>query len=182
MAQDATKVRVALTGNVWVADENTAIPADITVAPPAPWLDLGFTTEDGVTISIEQTTDDLAGWQSLEPLRTLVTAEPKGFNFTLRQLERASFVAAFGGTVTTLGANNYKWVPSAAGSQVVKAYLLEFLDGSYKYRFVYRRNQQSGAKEINLVRTNAVNIPMSYRVLAASPQSWELYTNDPAFA
>ena len=182
MAQDATKVRVALAGNVWSADEGTTPPTDITAAPSASWTDLGYTTEEGVTISIEQTTDPLPGWQTMDPLRILVTAEPKAFNFTLRQMEKATFTAAFGGTVTTLGSNNYKWTPPAPGTQIVKAYLLEFLDGSLKYRFLFRRNQQSGAKEMNLVRTNAVNLPISYQVLAATPDTWELFTNDPAFA
>jgi len=182
MANDTTKVRVALTGTCWVADIGATVPADITVAPNASWLDLGYTTEDGVTISIEQTTDDLNGWQSLEPLRTLVTAEPKGFNFTLRQLEKQSFTLAFGGTVTTIAANNYKWVPPAAGAQLSKMFLLEFIDGTYKYRFAYRNVSSTGARELNFVRSNAVNIPLSYKVLAASPQTWEMYTNDPAFA
>lgn len=182
MAKDATKVRVALTGTVYVADEGATVPADITVSPNASWLDLGYTTEDGVTFSVEQETEDIPGWQSLEPLRTVVTAEPKAFNFTLRQLERVSFVTAFGGSVATLGANNYKWTPPAAGSQPVKSYIVEFEDGSLKYRFVYRRTQQQGARELNFVRSNAVNLPLDYKVLAASPETWHVQTNDPAFA
>lgn len=182
MAKDATKVRVALTGSVWVADEGATLPDDITVAPGGQFTDLGYTTEDGVTISIEQSTEDIPAWQSLEPLRVLVTAEPKGFNFTLRQLERTTFTTAFGGTVTTLGANNYLWTPPASGSIPTKVYIVEFLDESFKYRFIYRRCQQQGARELNFVRSNAVNIPLAYRALAASPRTWEVQTNDPAFA
>lgn len=182
MPKDATKVRVALTGSVWVADEGAAIPADITVSPSAAWTDLGFTTEDGVTFSVEQTTEDLPAWQSLEPLRTLVTAEPKAFNFTLRQLERNTFITAFGGSIVTVGANNYRWEPPVSGSIPTKAYLVEFQDEALKYRFVYRRSNQTGAKELNFIRSNAVNLPCSYRVLAASPRTWEVQTNDPAFA
>jgi hypothetical protein len=182
MAKDATKVRVALTGSIWVADENTTIPADITVAPPAPWTDLGYTTEDGVTVSVEQTTEDLNAWQTLEPLRILVTAEPKSFTFTLRQLEKNSFVTAFGGAVVTVGVNNYRWEPPTSGSIPTKAYLVEFNDDTLKYRFVYRRTNQTGARELNFVRSNAVNLPFSARVLAATPRTWEVQTNDPAFA
>lgn len=181
MAKDATKVRVALTGTVYVADENSTIPADITVTPNASWADLGYTTEDGVTFSLEQETEDIPGWQSLEPLRIIVTAEPKGFNFTLRQLEKQSFTTAFGGTVTG-SAGNWIWTPPASGVQPVKAYIIEFNDDTLKYRFIYRRNQQQGARELNFVRSNAVNLPLDYKVLAASPTSWLVQTNDPAFA
>lgn len=180
--QDVTKVRVALSGNIFAADTGSTVPTDITVTPNASWVDLGYTTEEGITFSVEQQTEDLAGWQALEPLRTVVTAEPKQFNFTLRQLEKNTWTTAFGGTVSTLGANNYKWVPPAAGAQTYKMFLLEFIDGSFKYRLVYRNCAQQGAREINFVRNNAVNLPLAYKVLAASPQTWELYTNDPAFA
>jgi hypothetical protein len=182
MAKDATKVRVALTGTVYVADENSTVPADITVTPSAAWADLGYTTEDGVTFSVESSTDDLGAWQSLEPLRILVTAEPKAFNFTLRQLERQSFLTAFGGTVVTVAANNYRWEPPASGSIPTKAYIVEFLDEALKYRFIYRRANQTGARELNFKRSDAVNIPVAQRVLAASPRTWEVQTNDPAFA
>lgn len=182
MPKDATKVRVALTGTVFAADEGATVPADITVTPNASWLDLGYTSEDGVTLSVEQTTEDVAAWQSLEVLRTIVTAEPKAFNFVLRQLEKNTFLAAFGGSVVTVGANNYRWEPPASGAIPTKAYIVEFLDDTIKYRFIYRRVQQTGARELNFVRTGPVNLPMSYRVLAASPRSWEVQTNDPAFA
>jgi hypothetical protein len=182
MPQDATRVRVALTGTVWNSDIGAVVPADITVTPAATWADAGYTTEDGVTFSVEQNTEDLPAWQSNEALRTIVTSEPKSFNFTLRQLERQSFLLAFGGTVTTIGANNYRWTPPTAGAQLAKQWIIEFLDGALKYRFVYRNCVQQGARELNFVRSNAVNIPLSYKVLAASPQTWELQTNDPAFA
>lgn len=181
MAKDATKVRVALSGTVFVADEGSTIPADITVTPSASWTDLGYTTEDGVTFSVEQETEDLPAWQSLEPLRSIVTAEPKGFSFTLRQLEKVSFTTAFGGSVAG-SAGNWIWTPPAEGTQVVKAFIIEFTDGALKYRFIYRRNQQQGARELNFVRSNAVNLPLDYKVLAASPTSWLVQTNDPAFA
>ncbi len=182
--KDATKVRVALTGSVFAANEGTTLPTDITqtvAAASASWVDLGYTTEDGVTFSVEQTTEDIPGWQSLEPLRSIVTAEPKGFSFTLRQMERNTFTTAFGGAVTG-STGNWIWTPPASGSIPIKAYIIEFVDESLTYRFIYRRNQQQGARELNFVRSNAVNLPLDYKVLAASPGAWLLQTNDNAFA
>jgi hypothetical protein len=181
MAQDTTKVRVALTGTVWIADIGSTVPADITTTPNASWTDLGYTTEDGVVFSLDQQTQDLNGWQSLEPLRLIVTSEPKAFQFTLRQVERNTWTTAFNGTITTLSANNFKWTPPASGFTVQKMFLVEFTDGALKYRLVYRNCQQQNARTLTLNRSDAVNLPLDYRVLAASPQTWEVYTNDPAF-
>lgn len=180
--QDVTKVRVALSGKIWVADAGATVPADITVTPNASWTDLGYTDEDGITFSLEQETEDIMGWQALEPLRTIVTSEPKMFSFVLRQMEKNTWLTAFGGSVETIGAGNYKWTPPSAGVQASKMFLLEFEDGSLDYRFAYRNCVQQGEREIQFVRENAVNLPLEYKVLAASPQTWELYTNDTAFA
>jgi hypothetical protein len=182
MPKDATKVRVALTGTIYAATEGSTIPADISVTPDGSFVDLGYTTAEGVTFSVEQTTEDVDAWQSLDPLRVLVTAEPKAFNFTLRQVEKNTWLTAFGGSVVTVGANNFRWEPPAAGSIPAKAYVIEFDDEALKYRFIYRRVNQTGARELNFVRGNAVNLPLAYRVLAASPRTWEVQTNDPAFA
>lgn len=179
--QDVTKVRVALAGNIWVADTGATVPTDITVTPNASWTDLGYTDEDGITFSMEQETEDIMGWQALEPLRTVVTTEPKQFSFVLRQLERSTWLTAFGGSVTGSSAN-WKWVPPTAGAQAYKMFLLEFLDGSLKYRLCYRNCVQQGEREINFVRENAVNLPLEYKVLAAQPQTWEMYTNDNSFS
>lgn len=178
--QDVTKVRVALTGKVWVADLGATVPADINAAPNASWTDLGYTTEDGITFSLEQQTQDIPGWQSLEPLRIIVTAEPKSFAFTLRQLEKATWTTTFGGSVTG-SAGNWTWSPPSPGVQTQKMYLLEFEDGSLDYRFIYRNCQQQGAREMVFNRSDAVNLPLEYRVLAASPNAWALQTNDNAF-
>ena len=178
--QDVTKVRVALSGKVWVADIGSTVPADITVTPNASWTDLGYTTEDGISFSVEQQTQDIPGWQSLEPLRIIVTAEPKSFSFTLRQMEKATWTTTFGGSVSG-SAGNWIWTPPATGTQTQKMYLLEFEDGALDYRFVYRNCQQQGARELTMARSDAVNLPLEYRVLAASPSSWNLQTNDNAF-
>src|SRR5690606_3573498 len=100
MAKDATKVRVALTGTVYVAPEGTAFPTAISDAPGEDWVDLGYTTEDGVEFTFGKEITNIMGWQSRDPLRKLVTEEPKSFSMTLRQLESATFLAAFGGSIT----------------------------------------------------------------------------------
>lgn len=181
MSLDTAKVRVALSGNVYVADIGSTVPTDVTVSPNASWTDLGFTTDDGVSFSLEQQTQDIAGWQSLEPLRVIVTSEPKSFSFTLRQLEKVTWTTTFGGTITG-SAGNWKWTPPGAGTQTQKMYLIEFTDSSLKYRFVYRNCQQQGAREMVFNRNDAVNLPLEYRVLAPSSGStWEVQTNDNAF-
>lgn len=186
MAKNAQNVRVALTGSVWYEPNlNAAILTDLSGPPTATAEDLGFTTADGVTFKIAKETTDIGGWQTMNPLRRLVTSEPRSASFTLRQLDRTTWLRSMGGTITELVAGNpatYRWEPN--DGQVVEGMLfIDFVDGSITYRFGFRRAAQSAEVEFSLVRGDAVNVPNEWTALAPTAgKAFHLDTNDPAFA
>lgn len=190
MAKTATNVRVALTGSVLTAPEGTAFPATISEAPDAAFADLGYTTEDGVTFNVERETEDIMGWQAVEPLRTIVTSEPKMASFVLRQLETETWLAAFGGTITepdsTGSPGEFLWTPPEPGSLLTQALIIEFEDDkagvTVNWRFMFHRALRQGSSEAQLVRSDAVNLPIEYGMLAADPDTWEVQSDDPDFA
>lgn len=195
MSKDATKVRVALTGNVYFDPNLSAtIVTDIMQPPTATAVDLGFTTGDGITFNIARETTDIDGWQTMEALRVLVNSEPRSAQFTLRQLARRSWLSTFGGTVVELVAAAggdpaiYRWEPDIG--KLPEGMLFvdfddELPDGTdVRYRFGFRRASQSDAVEFGLKRTDAVNIPNTWKALAPAGglKSFYVDTNDPAFA
>jgi len=189
MAKNATQVRVALTGSIWFSNNpNATIPGDLTT-PPLDFVDLGYTTTDGVTFTLSKETEDIEGWQSGDVLRRLVTAEPKMAAFQLAQVSRDTWLAAMGGTITQTRAQNgaipaiHRWEPSA-GVLPEGILLIDFVDGSLNYRFGFRRAQQSAEVEFQLVRNAAIKLPQEWTALApASGQaSFFMDTDDPAFA
>lgn len=187
MAKNATQVRVALTGTVWFnTDLNAVIPDDLD-APPAGYLDLGYTTDDGVTFTLGKETEDIMGWQTSDVLRKLVTSEPKSAAFTLRQLSRDTWLATAGGalTLTKAAAGQdpavYRWEPTA-GEVVEGVLLIDFEDEGINYRFGFRRAQQTAEIEFALVRGDAVNLPNEWTALTpASGAAFFMDTDDPAF-
>lgn len=200
MSKDPTRVRVALTGNVWFESDLTAtIQSNIMQPPTATAKDLGYTTDDGVTFSIARETNEIPGWQAMEALRVLVTAEPRSAQFTLRQMERQSWLTTMGGKVTELVAA----VPADPGPAALAIYRWEpdigklpegmlFIDMDdelpsgvqVRYRYGFRRATQSDAVEFNLKRTDAVNLPNTWKALApvGGLKSFYADTNDPSFA
>ena len=187
MAKNATQVRVALTGSIWFnSDLNAAIPDDLDT-PPAGYVDLGFTTDDGVTFTLSKETEDIMGWQTGDVLRKLVTAEPKSAAFTLRQVSRDTWLATNGGTITLTRAAAgevpavYRWEPTQ--SEVVEGVLLiDFEDDGINYRFGFRRAMQGAEVEFQLVRGDAVNLPNEWTALApASGAAFFMDTDDVAF-
>ena len=204
MSKDPKQVRVALTGNVWYEKNLAAVISDEIMDPPtATAVNLGFTTADGVTFTVSRNVIDIDGWQSRDPLRKLVEAEPRSCAFTLRQVSRAIWLATMGGKVATLVAAVagsagppvvaakpaiYRWEPDE-GKLPEGAIWVDFDDEkpdgtALRYRFGFRRAAQSEAVEFALKRTDAVNLPNNWSALAVTDGLTSFYmdTNDTEFA
>src|SRR4029450_10568063 len=76
MALEPTHVTVAGTGAVYVAPEGTVLPSGLAV-PTTPWEDVGFVGEDGVSFTFSRDQEEINAWQSADPVRVLITNEPK---------------------------------------------------------------------------------------------------------
>lgn len=180
-SKQPTHVTVAGTGTVWVAPEGTAIPAGL-AAPPTPWLDAGYTSDDGVTISLSRDQEEINAWQAVDPVRVLVTAEPKTITFELLEFDRESIALAFrGGTWTGVDPGPYVYEPPIAGAQDVRAMLIDGVDGDNSFRLSYPRVQLQGDVEFSLVRTDAVRLPLEFAVLASTPP-WSIVGDLPGFS
>lgn len=105
MALDATNARVAVTGAVYI---------DITAAGAAPttsssslnaaYKDMGYISEDGVTLSFPDTGDAtrLKAWQNGATVRTIrtLTDDVPQLSFTIVETKLEVIQAVFGTTVT----------------------------------------------------------------------------------
>lgn len=185
MALDPTEIVVAGDGRIYVAPVGTAEPADIDTAPSATWIDLGYTTEDGVEFTFDRETTEIMGWQSRDPLRTIATAEPKMIKFTMLQLNKDTWKFALGGGTTSGSLGLYLYEPPTPGAVDERAMIVELWDGATKWRFISRRGMQSSATTFSGVRDDATSLPIEYKVLAAPSgvtHSWVMQTNDADFA
>ena len=178
MAISADEVRVAGTGRVYTAPKGTALPTTVDSALPAEWTDLGYVTTDGVSFTFSRETEDLAAWQG-DKIRVLSLSEPKMVEFTLMQTDAAVLETAFGGgtVVTADGVTTY--TPPLRGENVERSMVIEFLDDDITYRYAFARVQQEGDVNFVLTREGAVEYPVTFGVLEATP-AYTIITNDPA--
>lgn len=82
---DATKVAVlegAVTGAIFVAPTTTALPTDATTALGSGYSCLGFTSDDGITITEETSNNSLRVWEGRVEVRNTRTEYTEQISFT----------------------------------------------------------------------------------------------------
>lgn len=180
MALDGTEVRVAGTGNVYIAPTGSTLPTDTATALDAAFVDAGYITEDGVTFTLGRETEDLNAWQGSK-VRVITTAEPKSVEFTLMQSNKETLPFVLGGGTVAGAAGEYTYTPPAKGTNTERAMVVEFSDGATVYRYVFPRVQLEGEVSFSLTANGAVEYPTTWGVLDNDPV-YMIYTNDGAWA
>jgi hypothetical protein len=180
MALEPTHVVVAGTGAAYVAPEGTALPTDLT-PPLATFEDIGYIDEDGVQFTFSREQEDINAWQSAEPVRVLVTSEPKTIAYNLLEFDRESILLAFRGGSISGVSPPYTYTPPDAGVSDVRAMVIDGKDGALTFRFCFPRVSLSGDVAFQLVRTDAVKPTLEFSVLA-SPTKWKIISDLPGFS
>lgn len=182
--KDVDEIVVGANGTVWTAPVATAAPADESAAPGEGWTDLGYTSEDGVTFTDSKTLEPIPVWQLFNPARRIVTERDTNLSWVLRQWNRETVPFAFGGgEVSEIETGHYKFAPPEPDDVDERSLMIDWKDGTKKYRLVVVRGIVSEAVETNLVRTAAADLPIGFAVNGVETgDAWYLLTNDPAFA
>ncbi|HEY7621686.1 MAG TPA: hypothetical protein VH834_18040 [Solirubrobacteraceae bacterium] len=180
MALEATHVTVAGTGAVWVAPEGTAMPVDLADLA-APWEDVGYVGEDGVSFTFSRDQEEINAWQASDPVRVLITNEPKTIEFELLEFDRESLLLAFRGGDFSGSAAPFTYEPPDPGTSDVRAMVIDGKDGDLTFRFCFPRVQLQGDLTFALLRTDAVRLAMEFGVLA-STDKWSIISDLPGFA
>jgi hypothetical protein len=184
MSANSDQVVVGAAGRVYVAPVGTTLPTSPTATLDSAFADLGYVSEEGVTLAFAVTTEDVIAWQTSFPIRRIGTGFEGSASFTLLQFNADTVAVAFGGgAVTEPTPGVYKYTPPAASDVAEYAAVIEWADGLKDYRWVINRCTVSDGVETNIVRNAAASLPISLSVLGDDGQDpWYLLTNDPALA
>ncbi|MFG3476478.1 hypothetical protein ACGF3K_14600 [Streptomyces sp. NPDC047980] len=184
MALNADNVRVGLNGNIYMAPKGTTAPTDLDTAWAAGWLDLGYMSEDGVSLEFSTDVQDITAWQSLSPVRRVLTSVDMTMGFTAIELKTSTVKLYFpGATMTDVSGTVHKLdIPAAPGPQEY-AFGLEWIDGAIKNRLVIPRGEVTERGAITIGRSDAVGLEMTVSAYASSAPEIAIWlSNDEAWS
>jgi len=165
MPLNASEIRVAGTGRVLVAPAHTAPPANFTAdwATP-PWLDLGYTTSDGVKFTKKDKLDPVDTWQTVAAIRYVYSDRDLSVKFSLVQVNMDTLSFFFGTPLSTPTGLNFEI--AAAPRVDERALGIEFRDGpTVTHRFVIHRGVVTETDETSLTRTSAIKLGVTFTAL-----------------
>lgn len=194
-SNDASEVVVGANGRVLVAPVGgtTVYPTNVLTAFGLGWTEVGFTSEDGVTFTNGRDVEDIGAWQSIRPIRKLITGQSTSVEFVLRQWNDVTIKLAMGGGTNFEAGNVATYTPPLSGAMDERSLAIEWTDDVDIFRLVLPRGIVTGETSSNITRSAAADLPISFEVAqsgtptagytsaALATQPWYLLTNSDGF-
>jgi hypothetical protein len=186
--EDPTELVVGQTGALSVAPVGTPVPTTPTAALNSAFTELGYTDEDGVSVTNVVTVTDFGVWQSRAPARRELTSMSQSITAKLAQWNEVTVPLALGGgAITSPSTGVYKFTPAVAGDALDERVLVfDVRDGSKHYRYIFYRGNVSESVSTDFRRGALGLLPITFRVLAPADDPngppYTFLTDDPAFA
>jgi hypothetical protein len=183
MAQDTSQIVVGADGEIHTAALSSTQPTTASGTFDSAWTDLGYVTEDGVTMRDSKEHVDLNVWQEFYPARQIVTSKNFEVVFTLRQWNTQTLsIGLGGGTVTEPTPGTFKFVPPDPQSLDERMLAVTWRDGTKTYRLIVPKGRTVETVESQLIRTDSANIPITFQILGTTGvDPFYILTNDTAF-
>lgn len=183
MAFNADGVRVALDGNIFFAPKGSTAPVDLVTAWDPAWIDMGYLSDDGVEMTYSTETQDIPVWQSLSPVRKILTGVDMTLAFTGMEMKKDVITLYFpSATITTNTGVHTLAIPSAPEPDE-RALGFEWTDGAVINRLVVPRCEITERGSITLSKGGAASLNMTASAYATSaPDIATWLSNDPTWA
>jgi hypothetical protein len=168
--QRTDQIRVAGRGRVLIAPVGTAGPTDTAGAFSATWVDLGYTSDAGVTFSKKDTFDDVPLWQSMSPGRKIPKSRVVQFKFELAQLNSVTWSLWAGGNAVAANGVIVDEYTLDIGTEAVadeRALAIEWSDanGAIVYRNIVAKVQVVDSADVMITRTKQVGLGLTLEAL-----------------
>lgn len=185
MSNDPLQLVIAGNGSINAAPLGTTLPTNPTEALDAAFTNLGYATEEGVTLTCTPDVKDFGAWGSLQAIRRIRNAQEIAAAFELQQWNRDTVPFAFGGgeiTEPTPGVFRYEF-PEAGDDPDDRVLVIDSVDGERNMRVILARGNVTEAVSSNFRTDDRAILPISFKALkpVTGKTAIVLFDDDAAF-
>lgn len=184
-ANAAGQTLIGASGTVYVGTPGATITAPNAERSvlDTDFVEVGFISEDGVTFRDSKEMGELPAWQTPYPVRRFVTSRAFEADFAMEQWNWHTVPIAFGGgTLTEPTSGHYKYVPPDADDLDERAVVIDWVDGTRRYRLYIPKCIVTAPVEVNVKRDEGAMFPVTVgAIFDGTSNPFEIYTDDPAF-
>ncbi|MEM9134277.1 MAG: hypothetical protein AAGE88_18155 [Actinomycetota bacterium] len=178
----AGNVHIGVTGGLFKAPLGTALPTDATTALAAAFIDLGYTSEDGVSEQWDDSVDDIVAWQNATTVRSATTESTLSIGATPIEMKREVLEMFHRGSVVTepsAGVFQLDVKPVVADPSI---WALNVIDGTSQYRLVIGRGEVVQRGEVMYRNGEPIGFPILIRAYPdANGNLMQKFSNDVAW-
>ena len=161
MALDSDNVRVAVTGAVYVAPAGTAAPTASDSTLNVAFADLGYVHSDGISESIDKTTNQIRSWQDGSLVREIVSEGTYSVSFTLIETKEEVLELYYGVSVVN---GEVDIDPRKTGGR--KSFVIDVVDGDSVERTYIPTGEVTSVGERTLASGEAIGYEVTITAYA----------------
>jgi hypothetical protein len=151
---------------IYVAPPGTAPPDATADEWATPWRILGYLSEDGPTVGQSTDSTDITPWQSVSPIRSVITARGVTLQFVMWQLNEVTLAMYFDADVPAVAADGSIDMDIRTDTpQHLYAVGIDSADADRVFRLVFGRASLSSAGDMQLTRGAAVPLDVTLSAL-----------------
>lgn len=178
---DATKVRLAPTGHVYIAAIGSAAPTNSTTALTSAWTDLGYVDENGVSVMPKVDTTPYFGWQSTAELIRSVDKTTTELKFVLEQTTQATTSLYYMGQAWVMnpsGVASLSLTTNPTLASLMTAMVVDWTDDKGQISRMYvPRGMITDRQEIKLHRKNLTTYGVTFVAFDNSGSYGTIFSN-----
>lgn len=175
-------VLIAGRAYLYLAPVGSTEPTDVDSSLAAAWKAVGLFTPDSLAFTTEPQFEEVNSHQSDFPVRRFQTADSATLAVDLQEWNADNIVATFGGgNITNEGGGVYRYNAPLLGTRTEVAAIVEVVDGTKKYRWVFPRCLQIEGVDVQLNKGQEARLPLRLAILGGDATvPFYFLTDDPA--